>query len=294
MSIEAENQKSKQNIPEVVSEQKEAPQTEAPTAEVPQTVPRRADEIQSEISSTEAKIDTERAALNEARAKLNLPPSDTSRAIESLNAKHTELTVELNTSPEHAENNEQSRANQLSKYIIGLGIEDPKMADRLASDQQAIRAKYSLPDLDMKTAAPSEYESALRNMAKKEGVEIRSSHEFDAFFKENPYAGAVHLGEGRVAVDVEREGSLKSYQSGLTKLEHELVHALQDKYSPRMPIELMKYEAYIANGNMDVFKNDPEMARVLFDMLIGGSVSHWYTEESKRRGEKVTPTWNTH
>lgn len=292
MHEKRENIVSTQNISDITNKQKIEQQIQTVVTQVAEATPGNYQEIQSAISSSAAKIVNERAALNESRARLNLPPSETSAAIDNLTAQHAELTKELSASSGYVESSEQSRADKISNYIIGIGVEDPQMADRLASDQRAIRAKYHLPDLDMKTIAPSEYEGALRNIAKKEGVEIRGTHEFSAFFNEYPYAAAVHLGEGRIAVDVEREGSLKSYQSGLAMFEHELVHALQDKYSPRMPIELMEYEAYIANGNMDGLKNDPEMVKVLFDMLIGGSVNHWYAEESERRGEKVTPQWD--
>jgi hypothetical protein len=54
-----------------------------------------------------------------------------------------------------------------------------------------------------------------------------------------------------------------------------------------MPIEVMEYEAYIATGNTEVLKKERGLIEMLFSMLIGGSVLHWYSTQRN----KSTPPW---
>ncbi len=145
----------------------------------------------------------------------------------------------------------------------------------------------------MLRSAPADYERALGKVAHEAGVEIRQRSDMGSFFREYPYAGGAHSPElSAVGVDIDRSNR-ESYEKGLGTLEHELIHALQEKYSPNMPIELMEYEAYVAGGNNEELKEFPEDTEaVLFQMLIGGSVRHWYTEMSKKRGIEVKPEWD--
>jgi hypothetical protein len=57
-----------------------------------------------------------------------------------------------------------------------------------------------------------------------------------------------------------------------------------------MPIELMEYEAYVANVNLQYLKEHPEqIAEVFFDFFIGGSVRFFYEQENKLRKAKGLP-----
>ena len=181
-------------------------------------------------------------------------------------------------------------ATKLSEHIVGLKIDDPTLPDRIIEDQKVIRTKYSLPSLESRSNL-TEYERSLLEIAKSTGVIIKSKSECGKFFEDYPYAGGVHFGEEKkVGVDINRT-SFESYAKSLVILEHELIHALQKKHSPQMPIELMEYEAYIAGGNNTYIKEHPQIARLVFDSLIGASVRHWYNQTSEERGEEVTPTW---
>lgn len=180
-------------------------------------------------------------------------------------------------------------STKLSEYLIGLKIDDPQIVERLIEDQKIIRAKYGLPSVDT-VANPTEYERLLRAMAEDLGVEIKSTGEFGKFFDESHAGGVYFEDQNKIGVDINTE-SRESYIRSINILEHELIHALQHKNSPRMPIELMEYEAYVAGGNNEALKDDPELVDFVFRYLIGNSVSHWYSFESKKRGEGISPTW---
>ncbi len=178
---------------------------------------------------------------------------------------------------------------KLSEYLIGLKIDDPQIVERLIEDQKIIRVKYGLPSVGSITS-PTEYERSLRVIAGDLGVEIKNTGEFGKFFDESHASGVYFEDQNKIGVDINTE-SRESYIRSINILEHELIHALQNKNSPRMPIELMEYEAYIAGGNNEALKDDPELVDFVFRHLIGASVSHWYSFESKKRGENISPTW---
>lgn len=178
---------------------------------------------------------------------------------------------------------------KLAEYIIGMSPEDPAIIDRLIEDQKIIRSKYGLPDKEV--ISPGEYEYVLRNLARSLGVTIQEKSECGNFFEEYSQAGAVNFDEEKkIGVSIDKN-DLQAYVSGLNQLEHELIHSLQHERSPRMPVELMEYEAYIAGGNNELLREHPEMAKMVFEYLIGNSVKVWYDLESKKRGEKVKPIW---
>lgn len=184
----------------------------------------------------------------------------------------------------------QAFSSRLAEYITGLRPEDPKMIERIASDQEIIRAKYKLPSWDL---SPSELERALRQIAEELGVTVRPTHELQRFFEENPFAGAVYSPEDKEIAANINTTALRDYYKSLQVFEHELIHAIQDKLSPRMPIEEMEYEAYVAGINIKYLREDPEaINEILFNFLIGSSINIHYKLESERRGQKVVPSWN--
>jgi hypothetical protein len=200
-----------------------------------------------------------------------------------------EVVVESSVQDELNEFGSDEFATKLSEHLIGMKIDDPQIVERLVEDQKIIRAKYGLPSTDS-MPGPSEYERFLRNVAKDLGTEIKSTGEFGKFFDESHAGGVYFEDRNKIGVDINSE-TRESYIRSINVLEHELIHALQHKYSPRMPIELMEYEAYIAGGNNEALRDDPELVDYVFRYLIGNSVSHWYSFESKKRGENISPTW---
>jgi|GEM_PF-3138938 len=190
-----------------------------------------------------------------------------------------------------------SFGTQLLEHLTGLKIDDPNILERLIEDKQKVRAKYNLPPEAMARIFPAQYESRLRDLAKKFKTNIRSKVEFEEFFKEHPYADAFNDSpEKRIVVDVKSNESLREYTRSLGVLEHELIHAMQGVSSPGMPIEVQEYEAYLAANfhSLEELRNDPEKKEVLdtlFTYHVGSSVNHWYQEESDKRKEEVRPIW---
>ena len=219
-------------------------------------------EVVGNIAEREEREKTDTLRLEEVRTSLGL------------------LTPEEKT-PEFTEQID-GFANKLSEQIIGLRINDPALPDRLIEDQKIIRAKYSLPKLEARGNL-DEYERDLLDIAKSTGVTIKSKSECGQFFNDYSYVGGVNFEkENKIGVDIDKTDS-KSYSKSLGILEHELIHALQNKYHPRMPIEQMEYEAYIAGGNNELIKEHPEIAKLVFENLIGTSVKHWYEQNRKEK-----------
>lgn len=209
-----------------------------------------------------------------------------------LNAEPAKSEKEL--SPEERQRRVEKRMNQgfssrLAEYITGLRPDNPAMIERLIKDKEIIRVKYGLPPIGL---PPAEYERALRSRAKELDVPIRAKAELEMFFKEKA-AGAIYRDEtNEIYTDVDRE-SRRSYMSSINDLEHELIHAIQQKRFPSMPIEAMEYEAYVAGGNMEYLRQHPDQIDpILFNYFIGGSVSFHYREKSEKAGEEVKPIWN--
>jgi hypothetical protein len=200
-----------------------------------------------------------------------------------------DVTPETEVQKKIAERVAQSFSSRLAEYLTGLKPEDPAMLERLAADQEYLRAKYNLPSWDMPA---SEFERALRHTAEKLGVKIIPKAECGNFFEENPYAGAIHFDDNRIGIDIDKS-EYQQYVRGLSQLEHELIHSMQIHESPSMPPELKEYEAYTAGANLDYLKKHPEQINeIFFHFFVGGSVNMHYYLESERRGEEYAPNWD--
>ncbi len=189
----------------------------------------------------------------------------------------------------------ETSGGRLLEYVTGLSLENPDVVvERLTQDQKIIRAKYGLPERTMRFDAPVEYERILRARAKEYGIAIRSPMEFGSYFEEHGYAGGLHdSATKRIGIGLGKD-TLDDYQRWLGILEHEIIHAGQNKHFPGMPIELMEYEAYVAGSAFGHLREEsPEEMRdsleTFFDLLIGGSVRHWYDEMSKERKTYIGP-----
>jgi len=192
---------------------------------------------------------------------------------------------------------EQSNTSRLIEYVTGLRIEDPKLIEKLENDQIAIREKYKLPKREDRFDNPENYENYLRKIAEENGIKVVSKNEYNAkyssdFFREDSLAGAVYDGDNKViSVDIDNSDE-NGYLKSLINFEHETIHSLQDKNSPGMEIEQQEYEAYVANWGMDYLKRNPDAIATVFDFAVGGSVNHWYKEESDKKREKIKPKWS--
>src|SRR3989344_4684730 len=83
-----------------IREQKEAQKSsETAVAEPLQPAATSSEQIVADIQATDKKIDAERTGLNNVRAELGLPPSDTSAAIKSLQSRRREFQQEYVSQP---------------------------------------------------------------------------------------------------------------------------------------------------------------------------------------------------
>lgn len=149
----------------------------------------------------------------------------------------------------------QRYADRLIEYITGHRMDDvqsiERLMDRLRKDQPIVVKKYNLPDRSLLTTSLTQFETKLRDLAKKLNIIIKQRVEAGSFFIEYPHAGGVYLSPSHaLAVDVVRD-TPTSYEKSLEGLEHELIHAFQHQKYPRMPIELMEYEAYVATTKLE-------------------------------------------
>lgn len=187
----------------------------------------------------------------------------------------------------------QSRTDRMVEYITGLRLDSAGLLDRIEEDQVRVRGKYGLPSRDYKFANPAEYEKYLRDLAEANGVEIRSKSDYGKFFEKYPIAGGAYMENDKsIVIGVEKTDT-KKYFEGVTSLEHETIHSLQNKYYPNMPIEVMEYEAYVANWNIDYLRGNRDAIQVVFDFGVGASVGYWYKQQSEDSGENILPVWNS-
>jgi len=187
----------------------------------------------------------------------------------------------------------QSSADRLCEYITGLRIADPILPARIIEDQKVIRNKYNLPDRDLVFDSPSKYEDSLRKIAEENDVFIKEISACGSFSKEYPCVGGVSLIDNNaVGVNIDRSNE-SIYAESILILEHELIHSLQHKHQPAMPIEQAEYEAYIANINPEAVKNaGAEGLEIYFGFFIRGSVDIFYRSVSNERNEVVMPVWD--
>lgn len=130
--------------------------------------------------------------------------------------------------------------------------------------REMVRTKYQLPDSGLRFVDPAEYIRQVELLLKDKKITIRSGHEFQSFFNENPEAEAVNFKASvfRDATVVHGGGAESSLAKRARLLAHEAVHALQNFFYPRMPLETKEKEAYyyelLTPQSILMFKNDPE------------------------------------
>lgn len=177
-----------------------------------------------------------------------------------------------------------SLENRMSKSITGRSYRDPSMASRLARDQAILRQKYSIPSRDMLFEEPLEYERRLIALANKNGIKIEK--------REGGLPGGVAAlydeDSDRVIIDTLEKNPNNSYRTKkpksitryLSELTHEVVHGLQDKKYPSMPLELKEYESYLLTGTGDPEKlKSLRVRKGLFGLIVGST--NWAKSRDK-------------
>lgn len=187
----------------------------------------------------------------------------------------------------------QKSAERLIEYVTGIRLDNPEIGDRLTLDRKIIREKYHLP---AKRGNLADYERFLKNLAKENNVVIRSKSDCGNFFDNYPEANGVYFREvNQVGVDIDKT-TAESYTDDIITLEHELIHAIQRRYYPRMPSEIREYEAYVLRINIEIIREYfDDLESPLFTLLAApllGSVRHSYEEMSKKEGKNINPEWD--
>ncbi len=156
----------------------------------------------------------------------------------------------------------------------GNNITLPTSPKLLKDIQNIVRGKYGLPPIELREFSPALYEEKLLDIAKREGVNVSSKTDFMRFFNEYKLASAVFDGEtNTIFYDTTGEPRVRA-----NNLEHELIHALQEKKYQSMPIEIMEAEAYISGRGSLTVIDDPDLADGLVKS-INGSVNVYKKEK---------------
>lgn len=221
--------------------------------------------------------------------------------VSTVSREQTEAGNDLNSQLENSNGVEDASrstyAGRLIEYITGVKLNDPNLPERLINDQKIIRAKYNLPPREMRFDSPGEFEKILHNIAHTHNIRIDSKSECGTFFTESPGAGGVFFENSKkIGVDIDR-GDYDAYTHSIGVFEHELIHGLQNEYSPGMPIELLEYEAYIAGAGLNHLKDMDETERiesleVFIGYAIGYSVQHWYSHHGEEIKKEQRPVWD--
>lgn len=178
----------------------------------------------------------------------------------------------------------QTSESRLCEYVTGYSLEEPELLGRVLKDYQIVRGKYGLPEVSALDKDPAWYEGFLRAIAVQEGVEISNRSDCGSFFTKFPSAAAAYFDENnRAGVTIDK-GDYATYIQSLSYLEHEMIHALQFKRTPSMPIEVMEYEAFMAEGD---FTNLEQTF-----VRANGSVMSWYEQLSEKAKKPVVPAWD--
>jgi hypothetical protein len=192
----------------------------------------------------------------------------------------------------------ESRVNQLYsdrliEYITGLRTGDQRLFERLATDQKIIRAKYGLPSIEnLPSFRLADYERFLNGLIEKYKVEVRETSDCGAFFEENPDAGGVYFeNENKIGVDINRHSGY-TYNMSLRMYEHEIVHAIQHRFYPSMPVEIREYEAYLAFMDFSNLRDADSAVNHLLHQGLVESVKFWYEDQKERGNIDGSPKWN--
>jgi len=141
--------------------------------------------------------------------------------------------------------------------------------------REEVRAKYGLPECGGRWEDPLAYIHVMEDILSSNDVNLRGKHEFEAFFDENPTAGAVTMSPDvfRNTTVVAQAASSNDWwqlRARANQLAHEGVHALQFQRSPRMPDEEGEREAYyyqmLTPQQILKYKDDPTY---LLDQING-------------------------
>lgn len=145
----------------------------------------------------------------------------------------------------------------------------------LSEKRAELRDKYKVPDrtgVSKGLETPSDYCHKLFIQAESEGFDVVTDFENYAVEHDLPEGSGACFAEDTDNKIHLKRGFNPNNVPEVKELEHELVHALQYKVYPDMPIEQKEFEAYIvADGLDEIFKKE-NLRDQLFS-LINNSVA---------------------
>jgi|GEM_PF-2940061 len=195
-----------------------------------------------------------------------------------LKSRLIEMQVRFNLEDIDLEDDEVKR---MIKYITGIDYvlgKESLLRDRLLEDHDIVKSKYNLPDSRLRSDSPSEYISKLEEIGKKHDISIRNNYEMEVFFRGNEQIKAVFMEKSNeIYVPLVNKNNYEELIGYAENLEHELIHALQHKYYPNLPVEAMEYEAYVgANVSIEYLKEFPLDSIEKDFSAIKSSIEYWY------------------
>lgn len=167
----------------------------------------------------------------------------------------------------------ENSLNEYEKFIrtfVPENLTQEQLPTFLSEKRSELRVKYDIPDrqpvLDGKETLEEYYEKLLLLAGEKEIGVVRDFEE---------YAQKHHLPEGANACfgdDTDNKiHIIKDFNPNdvpdIKSLEHELVHALQYKNEPGMPIEQKEFEAYLVADGLDYIFQNPSLRDIFFSLI---------------------------
>ena len=160
----------------------------------------------------------------------------------------------------------------LGKREFGINDEgkDEILGRWLLKKRQDICEKYNLPDRNLRQSSTGEYIRQLYLIANRNGTQI-----VEGGIGEERVVGDVMFDENTNSIrvpEISKETDQKSWIAFGSDLAHELVHALQEKMTPEMPIEEMELEACLGvNMEPDLLNEKWIQGVLVYEVAVSSS-----------------------
>jgi len=164
-----------------------------------------------------------------------------------------------------------SSEDNLCRILTGISYEeDPEgVINKMISDRNEIYKKYGIP-LSGEYKDSREYAKVLLDMAKNSDIPVSL---VDPIALKKHGVGAGITQQGKIVastIDLNSCTDIEAYNWAV-KFGHELIHAVQQKHDPSIPIEQAEYEAYILTYLPTAYDNSvkdyPGMETVQYYMV---------------------------
>lgn len=187
--------------------------------------------------------------------------------------------------------NSQNEFHNFIKHVSGISFDDPEIGETLIGKRNDLRRHYNLPSreklLNNEQTLP-EYNSQLSELANKNNIGIIGDLEEYKVKKGYTQQGITGLFADDDDNKIHISNNFNSSNPQHVKiLEHELIHALQYKFKPNMPVEQKEFEAYLCADAHDEILQSEKFRDILFSLIQNSSV-YWYQQNNKNIPWKKT------